>query len=347
MFPVINRNNYIVKYRKMLEDYKLTYAIYLPSESNWVMKNREPDVNYTTDYNEAIISSETILILPGLGKKYYAEYLKIINLSLSLDRKVIMTKSLYNLFGDLVENEYKIEVIDNEVEKKENVEYKIDRIEKPVVCVMSIGENAGKFEVQLELTKALNQYGYKSFQIGTKPTANIFGMETLPEFLFDEEIGFEKKVYKFNQYLYEKTKNSDDVIIIGVPGGVMPLNNSCYSHFSEVALVITQAVKIDYCILNLYANKYIDKEYIRGLKNLLLEKYKCIVEHFVFSNSQYRYNEEKDEVEYISFGKDEMEDNLPDISMENFQYASITDEVSLKELLENIIFRMQSDIDII
>lgn len=347
VFPINNRNNYIAKNKDLIENYDLKYAIYLIGENEWVMKNTLDGISYTSDYNEAVINTDAILILEGLNKKFYTEYIKLINLYISYDRKIIFTKSMYNIFCELINETNNIEIIDKP-NCNDEVADDIKEIDIPVICVMSNGEHTGKFETQLVARKVFMEYGYNVLQFGTKPVSQLFGFEALPEFLFQDNISLEKKIYMFNHYIYRKSSMLDiDAIIIGLPGGIMPLNNNCYNHFSEIALVISRAVDIDYCIMHLYQNRYINEEYINKIKIMTLEKYRCIVEYFVFSNTQYRYNEEMGSIEYISFDEDEIEENLPQLYCKGNNYVSLADKMCIRGMIDDIVHKMQSDIDIL
>jgi peptide maturation system protein (TIGR04066 family) len=120
----------------------------------------------------------------------------------------------------------------------------------PVIIVMGSGADCQKFDIQLGLREAFLKEGYKVSQFGTKSYSKLFGVDPIPNY---SEYPLWKKVYAYNDLFYEKCRQENsDVMIIGVPGGVMPITSYSYEKFGEEALAISFAAKPDIAVFSCY-----------------------------------------------------------------------------------------------
>jgi peptide maturation system protein (TIGR04066 family) len=127
---------------------------------------------------------------------------------------------------------------------------KLMKIPIPVAVVMGNGSDCQKFDIQLGLRETFLKEGYKVSQFGTKSYSKLFGFDPLPDL---SDLPFWKKVYAYNNLFYEKCRRDDsDVIIIGVPGGVMPITSYACERFGEEALAISFAANPDIAVFSCY-----------------------------------------------------------------------------------------------
>ena len=126
----------------------------------------------------------------------------------------------------------------------------LQEIPVPVVMVMGLGDNCQKFELQLGLREAFVKSRYKVSQFGTKGYSELWGFEPLPE---TPDISMQKKIHIYNDLFYQTVqRESPDVLIIGVPGGIMPIASYANERFGETAMVISHAAKPDIALLSCY-----------------------------------------------------------------------------------------------
>ena len=110
--------------------------------------------------------------------------------------------------------------------------------------------------------------GLNVSQIGTREYFQLFGIEPYPDFMFDSTIASEKRIKLFNQFAVELVeKEKSDVLVLGIPGGIMPLSPYEFKEFGEQAFLVNFAVPADYSILNLYFEEYSEKS-IQTLLNI-------------------------------------------------------------------------------
>jgi peptide maturation system protein (TIGR04066 family) len=219
---------------------------------------------------------------------------------------------------------------------------KLKEIPILVVVVMGSGDDCQKFEIQLGLREAFTKKGYKVSQFGTKSYSKLFGFDSIPDF---SEYPLWKKVYAYNDLFYEKCRQENsDVIIIGVPGGVMPITTYACEKFGEEALAISLAAKPDIAVLSCYfvlpTHEYFDtyKNFMRfrlGINNIVFHLSNTkIITDINFGKISYLTLESK-------FVLDEVKNKSPELSSMLFN-ALITD--SAKLTYDSIIEKLQENV---
>lgn len=173
----------------------------------------------------------------------------------------------------------------------------LKEIPVPVIMVLGQGENCQKFEIQLGMRKALLQKGYKVSQFGTKTYSHLFGFNQLPTII---DIPSWKKVFAYNQLFYETyIREKPDVIIIGVPGGIMPINSYEYSLFGETAFVLATAATPDIVFLSYYYAD-VNKEYLEMQRQYIRFRFGCDEIFFHASNTVFINNHIHKKIDYMT-----------------------------------------------
>lgn len=158
------------------------------------------------------------------------------------------------------------------------------KIPVPVIMVMGQGENCQKFDIQLGLRKAFRREGYRVSQFGTKAYSGLFGFRPLPR---APEVPLWKKVYLYNRLFRETCdKESPDVMIVGVPGGIMPINSYAYELFGETALALASAARPDITLLSYYFIEP-NQEYFELLRQYARFRLGAGEVHFHASNTKF------------------------------------------------------------
>ncbi|KHD13715.1 TIGR04066 family peptide maturation system protein [Clostridium butyricum] len=140
-----------------------------------------------------------------------------------------------------------------------DVEY-IHKFNTPVIFVLGMSECTNKFYIQLQLRDIYKKTGYKIAQIGSKHYCEMLDFHSMPVFMYSSNIADYKKIVMFNHYLknIEVTENPD-LIIIGVPGGLFPINDQFTNKFGIMAYEIARAVTPDAVVLSTLYEKYNSK----------------------------------------------------------------------------------------
>lgn len=308
----------VLRHRSLLTEYDISCLV---SPNGWGftgkdagIADRGPDVGITvsSDFEKALDLCDTVMIveshLPFDFEKYIFKKIisavkskKNIICSLSLNKEAIeKISSMCNCEG--VYFKY---FDGNQSFLSEDIvieDESIEEIDIPVILTVGIDEKTNKFEIQLALRDKIQKSGYKISQIGTRPYCEMLGFHPFPSFMYGNSISDVNKVLMFNRYIknIEKTEEPD-VIIIGVPGGVMPYNRRITNKFGLLAFEVSQAVIPDVVIASLL---YEDckPEGFDEYTNLFKYKLGFEVDFFNISNMQFDWLKANEEYvkSYIS-----------------------------------------------
>ena len=101
--------------------------------------------------------------------------------------------------------------------------------------------------------------------------------------MFDD-IQDSEKIYLFNSYVKQiEDKENPDIIIIGVPGGVMPYDADHPNGFGIVNYLVSNALNVDYALLSLSYNEY-DESFWNFVINYMKFRYEYPVQSFHLTN---------------------------------------------------------------
>jgi len=133
----------------------------------------------------------------------------------------------------------------------------IHKIETPVIFVMGVTERTCKFEIQLAIREKLEKLGYKVGQIGSRSYCELLEFNSFPNFMYNNSISEVDKIIMFNRYIKEiETDQNPDILIIGIPGGIMKVSNEYTNKFGIYAYEISQAVEPDYVIMSTFYDNF-------------------------------------------------------------------------------------------
>lgn len=170
---------------------------------------------------------------------------------------------------------------------------KLQKIYTPVIFVAGVYERTQKFEIQLSLRDAFSSLGYSVSQIGSRNYCELLGFHSFPDFMYDPFLTEEKKILSFNRYLKEiEIIEKPDVLIVGVPGGVMRLNDSFTGRFGITAYEVSQAVTPDVSILSTFYEDY-KPEYFEKLSTSIKYKLGFDISCYNLSNVKFDWEAAK------------------------------------------------------
>ena len=170
----------------------------------------------------------------------------------------------------------------------------------PVVFVMGTGCNTDKFMAQLGLVSGLRALGLKVGWVGSRPYAGLWGGYPIPGFMASGVSSEEEKVRLFNNYVYEVAQAGGmDVVVVGIPGGVIPICREFPNRYGLTAILMSQAVIPDYTLWTHYYNTGENQEFMDNL--LAAAKHRCnaIVNAFHISRRVVNIGESKQKVSLV------------------------------------------------
>ena len=95
---------------------------------------------------------------------------------------------------------------------------------KPVLAILGTGPKQGKYTVQLQLRKLLLNNGYRVGQLGTEPSALLFGMDEIYNMGFNSavEIVGSQSVTYVNELMHKIELKDPDIILVGSQSQTLP-----------------------------------------------------------------------------------------------------------------------------
>ena len=171
-------------------------------------------------------------------------------------------------------------IISYTIEKSMVSRNRFDRlysIPQPVLGVFGTSSKQGKFSLQLEIKRQLQQRGYKIGHLGTEPTSLLFGCDEM------YPMGYNSTIYVYehnsisyvNELMHRISSKEKDLIIVGGQSGVVSMMQHKLSQFpcrQNNFLLATQPDAVVLCI-----NAYDDVEYIERSINFLESLIDCKV----------------------------------------------------------------------
>ncbi|NFL55795.1 TIGR04066 family peptide maturation system protein [Clostridium botulinum] len=192
----------------------------------------------------------------------------------------------------------------------------IQEIKTPVIFVMGVGENAHKFEIQLSVRENLFNMGYKVSQVGSRDYCEMFNFHSFPKFMYSNMYSETEKIKLFNNFIKNiENQENPDVIIIGIPGTIMRINNKATYDFGVLAFEVSQAVKPDTSVLSVLYENYLPS-FFEKIAQEVKYKFACDISCFNYVNSMidWNYFEINTEAKYIDVTLDLVNNKINELN---------------------------------
>jgi peptide maturation system protein (TIGR04066 family) len=276
------------------------------------------DIRISSDYAAGIEQADAAFFGHTILNISAPNYRQKIRTALAFNKKVFITKELKEFLGDADDweqtevLEYTKGIFEN------NLTLNLFLIPVPVILVIGIGDYCNKFSIQLKLKDYLSDQGYHIMNWGSKSFSKLFGIEPLPQFLFDP-MDNGMKIKQLNAYIYGRIKEENpEAVIIGVPGGIMQTNPFKFDEFGELAFIISNAVKADITVLSVYKQEY-THEFIEQLINICKYRYNFYVNYINIANTDFYISPDDKEYHFTTVPSKHIIDNI----INNFKYDDV------------------------
>jgi hypothetical protein len=123
----------------------------------------------------------------------------------------------------------------------------------PIVGVYGTRSQQGKFTMQLLLRREFQKIGCRVGQIGTEPSALLFGMDHVFPMGYNSSIHVDEKakILYANELLRLTCKNNPDIVLVGSQMGTISSSFGNLRHYCDQTYAFLQAIKPDYAIVML------------------------------------------------------------------------------------------------
>ncbi len=157
----------------------------------------------------------------------------------------------------------------------------------PIINVTGLSENSDKYKMQLLLKEEFTKLGYKVSAVSSRRDSGIFGMYSMPGFMWENKLSVTDKILRFNHYVkaIEKTERPE-LIILGIPGGAFPRNEYRHQYFGEFHFEISRAVLCDCALLCSSFSEY-PVSYFEEAEQRIRQMYDMEVGFHIISDKMY------------------------------------------------------------
>ena len=334
----------IVKYRELIKD---SEVFFLLAPKGFGITNKPADyfsgdpesevIVYDEIVDEMLERSKIIYILDTIDKVEIEDIKKVVLRACEGHIGVVYVANPYTERCSLIKGI--CEQYDNNFSVMEsnfptninwaNGQHEKKLISAPIVMICSMSPMAQKFEIELYLRKYFKQHGYAVSQIGSKITSRLFGFCSINPYIFSHDVTEVQKIHTINNMIKKIEEDEHpEVIIIGIPGGILPLTSKHHFGYGIYAYEIFNAISPDYTILSIPNGEYTDDFFEEVNK---MSKYKFGTEvdaFFVSSFTPISKSIVTPELEYAYTKEKENTSNCHKV----FSYSGLQDDFLFKEI---------------
>lgn len=137
---------------------------------------------------------------------------------------------------------------------------KLFKISKPVVGIFGTSSKQGKFSLQLTLREYFCSQGYHVGQLGTEPTAYLFGMDEMFPYGYNSAVNLseEEALIYINRQMHAIAQTKCEIILVGSQSATISYNLSNTSQFVPYQNIFLNATQPDAIILVISPQDTID-----------------------------------------------------------------------------------------
>ncbi|RCX12216.1 peptide maturation system protein (TIGR04066 family) [Anaerobacterium chartisolvens] len=291
VYPYDNEMYPYLKYKSMLENIDIRMLL---SPAGWALGSKKAcgyeikTMLTADDYSEL----DALWITDSINKLQEEHLYEVIEEMLRNGKQIILSRKIHpETYYAILETckRYSGALIDKSINvkdfTKENIPLSLQEIYTPIVCVAGIGERTDKFLVQLGVKHCFEKMGYDVAMVSSR-TNSIFlnNVHAFPAFM-EGDLPAEYKIVLFNHFIKEiEQLKEPEVIIVGIPEGIMPMSKLQVGYFGIHAFEIFNAITPDFLALCLYGNDISDL-YLSEMKKIIQYRFQTNVDSFYLSNT--------------------------------------------------------------
>ena len=273
-----------LRYSSMLKSVK---PVILLTPNGWASEN-EQLYGYkvqTVLSNDDFQSLDAIWITDSVNNVQDKQIYEIVEEFLKHNKQILLSRHIQKeTYDDLVQlvNKYSGKLV-NLLQNEQYINFntipaKLYDIYTPIIDIAGIGEKTDKFFLQLAVKDYLERRGYRTTLVSSRDNSMYLdNVYSLPAFM-NGGIPPEYKIILYNHFVKKiEEEEKPEVIIIGIPGEIMPISKVQPGHFG------IHAFNPDFLIMSLYGNE-ISGKYIKELKQIMKYNFVANIDCFYLSN---------------------------------------------------------------
>ena len=343
----------VIKYKDALRDYQIAGFLSYKEDANLIQPLNQALGLADISYEQLLQDSDAIIILDNYRNYKVDKYYKVIEDALSRQKEVyIIPLAQSQLKLENYQGQYQLlerlpdalESIEAELKGRQGV-IRLYEIDIPVIGIIGQGINCDKFETQLLLKEVLEE-GYETTVVSSNALGALFGCYTMPSFFYSD-LSFQEKIIKFNHYIKEISKiETPDVMVLGIPEGVLPFEKHEFHHFAEYPLVVSSAVLIDMAILcTYYLKEPIFEDGLKLLADFCQHKFNAPISAIAISKTAIEIpdaDSEKIIFEYLD--EQHLHKHYPDLKKLNLPTVNMFDRLKAKVTIRNCLRQLEENV---
>jgi len=339
----------LARYAKMVEGYDAVIPVAEWSawgdadviDASFYDGGHSVGINVTDDFEASVKQADAVLFAGGIRDKPKAS--RYYSLSKELGMDAMVCESAFESLG--ITHADCTAIASKKYEAEVSADSKLLSIPVPVVMVTGYGRQCSKFDIQLGLRKRFQELGYTVCQVGTKEYSPMFDFQALPQFP-DEPMW--RKTLLYNRFFRGIVINEKpDVLIVGAPGGTMPIDNQHHELFGETAIAIALSLRPDLAIHSLYLSMVNDKN-LSDLRNHARYALGMNIDCFHMSNTQMVFEQDRRTINYLTTDSDMVSKILEESSDElSEKLFSVFIPGTCSDAFDDMIMQLQNNIDAI
>lgn len=285
VFPFTPEIEVLSRHLELLSDNDISNVISFKEDIQQLksFENRT-HIPCTSSVDEGIEQADALVLLDNQQGFTWDKYYDCIDAAISCSKPIYAGRMLIDNIPD-TDRKIHIKRLEN-IHTLHNryVDRRLFEIETPIIVILGMGENCGKFECQLEFKSLLDSQGHRAEHLSSNPLSALMGMKSLPDFLFDQDLSFPEKVLELNKYVFDLCSlERPDVLVIEMPSGIMPFTEKDTNYFGEIPLVMSSALPIDYGIETFYYRIDNTNSFLQQISQYALHRYQIRVPVFYMS----------------------------------------------------------------
>ena len=343
-FPLVPDIEVMLRHSKLMRKDSICHIISFQEDAEKLRTlERTTGIPCTVSISEGLTQTDALLLLDNDLDLRWEKYYACIDFAVSCGLPIFASRSLIEQMEDDVRKAHLISLENIHELQLTYMDERLCEIKTPIVTVMGMGKNCGKFECQLELKEQLDAAGYRSTWLCSNSLGSRMGMYALPFFLFDSHLAFPEKVIAFNRYVHDLcVANPSDILIIGVPSGIGPLAEKDTNYFAEIPLIISAALNVYYSILTFYYRLDVHNDFLEWLSRYCLHRFQVQVPIMYMSRQMLMREQEGTKMQQLFLSDTYIAEHPSSLSSKTNVAAPLKDNTPV---FQSLIARLQGNIE--
>lgn len=248
-------------------DINISAAIVPPAWSKNIRKPLPKKIRIETDFYNEIKKVDGVIIIENTNGSFMIDDIEEkINYSIGVSKDVICcTKQLKTNF-EKFENAAHLNnckftyMVNSELQTKGLWTYQIQ--ESVVVGIGNMLRGMDTTNIIVNMARQYRNLGYRVVSISSNAACALLGFKIFPDGIFNADMAFENVVHIINNYFNNiQLLYQPDIILVQFPDAMIKYSNLCPEDYAVKAYILSQALSIDYFILNVPVEMIDEKDY--------------------------------------------------------------------------------------